>query len=232
MACIFLPMMIDIAIRVSTALIIALTNQSFVPKPQEVVVSSHEISLENRYPEMYINETFKDNILLNMAYMEGKVTSKDQINWDEIRKPFQYEFRLDPNQTFAYHEDVLDEYKDKVTKTTNAHFNAGEGFRFSGFLYGDGICHLASLIYKVAKQANLDAYAPTNHDFAPIPEIEKEYGVSIYSYPGRTSANARQNLYITNNKQKSVEFRFEYQEEKLKLLIFTTPGVELGLHPR
>lgn len=194
-------MMTDIAVRISTALIIALTSQSFVPKPQPVVLASHEISLQNRHPVQPVNEVFKYNILHTLELMGEK------------------EFTLRAGETFAFHDDVLPEYQSKLVKTTNAHFNAIEGFRFSGFLYGDGICHLASLIYQVAKQANLEAYAPTNHDFAPIPEIEKEYGVSIYSYPGKTSANARQNLYITNNREKPVEFRFEYRDDKLKLAI-------------
>lgn len=194
-------MMTDIAIRISTALLIALTSQSFVPKPQPVVLASHEISLSNRHPVQPVNEVFKYNILHTLELMGEKG------------------FTLRNGETFAFHDDVLSEYQSKLVKTTNAHFNAVEGFRFSGFYYGDGICHLASLIYKVAKQANLEASAPTNHDFAPIPEIEKEYGVSIYSYPGKTAANAHQNLYITNNKQGPVIFKFEYQNDKLKLTI-------------
>ena len=201
MACIFLSMMTDIAIRVSTALLIALTSQSFVPKPQQVVLSSHEISLDRRHPVKSVNEVFKYNILHTLELMDAP------------------EFVLRPGQTFAFHGDVLPPYQGSVVKTTNAHFNAQEGFRFSGFLYGDGICHLASLIYKVAKEANLDAYAPTSHDFAPIPEIEKVYGVSIYNYPGRASANSRQNLYITNDKQSPVVFKFEYKDDKLRLSV-------------
>lgn len=57
--------------------------------------------------------------------------------------------------------------------------------------------------------------APTNHDFAKIPDIAKQYGVSIFYRPGSFYSNARQNLYITNNLQKPVTFRFEYINNKV-----------------
>ncbi|OGE27472.1 hypothetical protein A3D02_03680 [Candidatus Daviesbacteria bacterium RIFCSPHIGHO2_02_FULL_39_41] len=209
----------DVAVKISTALIITLTSNPFLPRSYEVMLSSHEISLENRYPVKSVSDVFKDNILLNLSYMEGKVSSKAQINWDEIRKPFVYQFRLEPNQAFAFHDDILPEYKDKVVKTTNAHFNSQEGFKTDGYLFGDGVCHLASLIYWVALDAGLEAKAPVNHNFMPIPEIAKEYGVSIYSNPYSKGANSRQNLYITNNKEKPVEFKFEYKDDKLKVSV-------------
>lgn len=173
----------------------------------------------DRYSVESVNEVFKDNILLNLAYMDGKVTKKENIDWDEIRKPFTIQFRLAPNQTFAFHDDVLIEYKDKVVKTTNAHFNAAEGFKTDGYLFGDGVCHLASLIYWVAKNAGLETKAPTNHDFVTIPAISREYGVSIYSNPYYRGSNAQQNLYVTNNKTKPVSFRFDYDQNKLKVSV-------------
>lgn len=184
---------------------------------QGIPLSSHEISLENRYEVKSVSDVFKDNILLNLAYMRG-IISKD-INWDEIKKPFHYEFRLDPNQTFAFHDDLLDQYKGKVVKTTAAHFNAQEGFKTDGYLFGDGVCHLASLLYWAAKDASLDSYAPTNHDFMTIPEINKIYGVSIYSSPFSKGSNAQQNLYITNNKDKEIAFEFDYNDDKLKVTV-------------
>ena len=133
-----------------------------------------------------------------MAYLDGRVSKKEDIDWDEVRKPFTYQFRLNPGEAFA-------------------HFNAADGFQSDGYLVGDGVCHLASLIYWVAKDAGLDTQAPTNHDFAVIPDISKEYGVSIYNYPGRVEANARQNLYISNNKEKVITFKFEYDGTNLKV---------------
>lgn len=216
-------MLIDTLAKISVATIVTLSAQLTSPQiPNQQVVYSYEISLEHRYPIKAVSEVFKDNILLNLAYMDGRVSSKKDINWDEVKKPFKYEFRLDPNKTFAFHDDILDEYKEKVTKTTNAHFNAQEGFKTDGYLFGDGVCHLASLIYWVAKEANLEAKAPTNHDFMEIPEISKEYGVSIFSNPFSKGSHTQQNLYITNNKLKPITFRFEYNGEKLKASILET----------
>lgn len=193
-------MMTELAVKITTALIIALTTSS-APVAQDVELSSHEISLAERYPVKSVNEVFRYNILHTLELMETP------------------QFTLNPGETFAFHDDVLPEYKDSLVKTTNAHFNAREGFKTDGYLYGDGVCHLASLIYWVAKDAGLDALAPVNHNFMPIPQISQEYGVSIYSNPYSKGANSRQNLYITNNKEKPVEFKFEYKDDKLKLSV-------------
>lgn len=209
-------MITDSIAKISAATIITVSAQLAAPQIPHLMLSSHEISLQNRYPVQSVSDVFKDNILLNLAYLRGSVASKKDINWDEVKKPFEYEFRLDPDQTFAFHDDVLPEYKDSLVKTTAAHFNAAEGFKTDGYLYGDGVCHLASLIYWVAKDAGLEVNAPVSHDFMAIPEIEREYGVSIYSNPYIKGANAQQNLYITNNRDKAVVFKFEYSGDKLK----------------
>lgn len=167
------------------------------------ILATHQFSLEKRYYPVQ-----KQNILLNLAYMDGKVKSDRDINWTEVEKPQHYQFRLEPNQTFAFHDSTLPEYK-TIVKTTNAHFNSIEGFRSYGYLIGDGVCHLASLMYWTALDAGLKTEAPTNHNFMPIPEIDRIYGVSIFSNP-RGFGDARQNLYITNNKTKPVEFDFDY----------------------
>lgn len=185
----------------------------------ETVLVSHEISLENRHAVTSVNEVFKDNILLNMAYLRGIVRSKEDVDWDEVKKPFIYEFRLNPGETFAFHDDTLPEYNDRIYRTTNAYFNASDGFKNSGYLYGDGVCHLASLMYWVARDVGLETNAPTNHNFRAILEIDREYGVSIYYHPGRTAANAKQNLYISNNRQNPITFKFDYNGEKLKLSV-------------
>lgn len=211
-------MISDSIAKISAATIVTISAQLTLPLEQHVV-ASQEISLGVRYPDKSVSDVFKDNILLNLAYMDGKVSSASEIKWDEIRKPFQYEFKLEPNKTFAFHDEVSNEYKEKVSKTTQAHFNSQEGFKTDGYLFGDGVCHLASLIYWVAKEALLDAKAPTNHDFAAIPEISKEYGVSIYSNPLSKGSNAMQNLYITNNKGKPITFEFEYSGDKLKVSV-------------
>lgn len=185
---------------------------------QNLLAQEH-ISLEKRYEVKSVNDVFKDNMLLNIAYLDGKVKKKEDINWNDIKKPFSYKFTLLPSQAFAFHDDILPAYKGKVVKTTNANFNFADGFKSDGYLTGDGVCHLASLIYWAAKNAGLDAYAPTNHDFAIIPEISKEYGVAIYKTPDNESSSAMQNLYVTNNKKNPVVFEFNYKNNELKLLI-------------
>lgn len=210
-------MVIDSLAKLSVVAILSLGTQLSSPQVVEHVLATHEISLENRYPVKSVSDVFKDNILLNLAYMDTKVSSIKDINWDEIRIPRSFQFSLAPGKTFAFHDDVLSQYKDKIAKTTQAHFNAQEGFKTDGYLFGDGVCHLASIIYWVAKDAQLDANAPTPHDFMPIPEISKEYGVSIYNSPGAKGSNAEQNLYVTNNKDKLITFKFDYDGINLKV---------------
>lgn len=187
-------------------------NPAQNPGGASVELASHTISLDKRYADEYVNGVFKDNILLTLSYMSNRVNSKNDIRWDDVNKDFTYEFKLEPGGRFAFHNQTLPKFEG-ITKTTNAHFNYTDGFKSDGYLIGDGVCHLASLIYWVAKDANLDAYAPTNHDFAQIPEISKENGVSIFS------TDANQNLYITNNFDKPVNFAFEYKSPNLKLSI-------------
>lgn len=184
------------------------------------LLSVQSISLEKRYENKFVNDVFKDNILLNIAYLSGKVTKKEDINWDEIEKPFEYKFTLMPDKTFAFHDDVLEKYKSALVKTTNAHFNFEDGFKSDGYLTGDGVCHLASLMYWSAKTAGLDTYAPSNHDFAVIPEINREFGVAIYQTPGNSSSNAMQNLYITNNKKNPIVLEFVYKNSELTFSVY------------
>lgn len=191
-------------------------DQLISPKTENVIAEK-EFSLDNRYPNPSVNEVFKQNILLNLAYLRSKELV--HLDWEEIQKPFSFEFKLEPNKTFAFHEDVEERYKDSLVKTTNAHFNAQEGFKTDGYLFGDGVCHLASLIYWAAKEAGLTAEAPTNHDFMNIPDVPKEYGVSIYSNPYTKGSNTQQNLYITNNIGKPISFKFEYHDNKVKVSV-------------
>ncbi len=171
------------------------------PLPSSHLIAAHTMSLEDRQPDKYVNGVFKDNILLNLSYMGN-------------------EFTLKPGEAFAFHGDVLPQYEGRIVKTSNAHFNSQEGFKSDGYLVGDGVCHLASLMNLVAIEAKLDTYAPARHDFAVIPDIPKEYGVSIYNYPGRKDDNARQNLYITNSHQKQVTFKFSYNNGDLSMSVF------------
>lgn len=183
------------------------------------LLASREMSLDNRQADRFVNDVFKKNILLNLAYLEGRLTKAADIKWADIDKPFQFEFKLEPDKTFAFHSDVKENYVNSLVKTTNAHFNSAEGFKTDGYLFGDGVCHLASLINWAAKDAGLGVEAPTNHNFADIPDVPKEYGVSIYSNPSSKASSTLQNLYITNNKGKPISFRFEYRDNKIKVSV-------------
>ena len=191
--------------------LVSTTMPNHVLAPQRPI-ASREFSLEKRYYPVQ-----KENILLNLAYMNGNIDSAEDINWDEIQKPQTYSFRLNPGESFAFHDSTLPEYKN-VVKTTNAHFNSMEGFRSYGYLIGDGVCHLASLMYWTALDAGLKTEAPASHNFMLIPGIDRKYGVSIFSNP-RGFGDAKQNLYITNNKQNPVEFDFDYNGKDLKVSV-------------
>ncbi len=167
------------------------------------VRSKHSFSLESRYPDPWVNDIFRYNILHTLSLMNPK----------------SYSFTLNPGDVFAFHEDVLPQFEGKVTQTTRAHFNYTDGFKSDGWLMGDGVCHLASLIFWAARDAGLEALAPTNHDFATIPEVPKEYGVSIYFTPDAHGANAQKNLYITNTLNKAVEFAFAFDGTRLTVKI-------------
>lgn len=182
-------------------------------------MASHEMSLENRNGNAYVNDVFKDNILLTLRYLEGSVTEANKISWEAVEKPFKYEFSLKPDEKFAFHNTILPEYAGNIVKTTNAHFNYQDGFKSDGYLFGDGVCHLASLMYWVAKDAGLEAVSPANHNFASVPEVPREYGVSISFRPSETYRSALQNLYIINNKEVPISFVFEYDGENLKISV-------------
>ena len=198
--------------------ILALTIATFasmagpLAPEQSRVLAQEQFSLQKRYANAWVNDVFKDNILLTLSRMDGSADTS-------VTKPRTFALSLSPGELFAFHEDVLDQYKGKPIKTMKSHFNYSDGFKSSGYLYGDGVCHLASLLYRTAKDAGLDAYAPTNHDFATIPEVPREFGVSIYFSPNQTAANARQNLYITNTKNRPIQFVFTNDGTNLSVRI-------------
>lgn len=208
--------MIQAIMKLSTSVILftstILSNQTetAISNPP-VVIASQEFSLENRYREQSVNDIFVDNILLTLLYMENKVEKGQNIDWNMVRQPGKTDFVLNPGDTFAFHDKFTQEYQGKVSQTTNAHFNSLEGFKSDGFIVGDGVCHLASFMHVVANKAGLDVSAPVRHDFAPIPDVDKEYGTSI------NSGDIRQNMYITNTTDKPIAFTFNYTEDSLKI---------------
>lgn len=172
-----------------------------------------QFSLADRYPDPWVSNVFRDNILLTLDYMSGRVPDKSKIDWSAVEKAQTYSFTLKPGEVFAFHDKVLPEYQGKVAKTMEARFNSYDGFKSDGWLVGDGVCHLASMIYWVALDAGLAAAAPTNHNFANIPEVPKQYGVSIFY------GDVSQNLYITNTLGKPVTFDFAYDGKSLTVKI-------------
>lgn len=183
------------------------------------VRSERSFSLADRYPVQSVSDIFRDNILLTLSYMDHEVKDPAHVDWSAVDKAQSYSFTLNPGEVFAFHGDVLPQFEGKVAATMNAHFNYDDGFKSDGYLTGDGVCHLASLIYWAARDAGLEALAPTNHNFANIPEVPKEYGVAIYLSPGAHKANAQQNLYITNTFDKPVHFAFAYDGVNLSVKV-------------
>lgn len=188
-------------------------------QPADKVLAVKQFSLDDRYAVSSVNEVFKKNILLNLAYMDKSVVTKQDINWDNILQPFHSEFELKPNETFAYHDQVLPEYQGKVAVTTHTTFGATDGYVSDGYLFGDGVCHLASLINWVAQEAKLNVQVTKNHDFAIIPDVPKEYGVAIFADPNNPNTGANRNLYITNNLDHNVKFSFDYENDELKVVV-------------
>lgn len=203
----------EILTNIIAAAMILLINPLGITTPK--TLSNVSYSLSNRYSDAFVNEVFSDNILLTIAYLGGKVRKGNPIAWETVEADQEVKFTLKPRETFAFHDAVLEKYKGKVAVTTNAHFNSYEGFKSDGWLIGDGVCHLASFMYVAAKEAGLDVEAPTSHDFAVIPNIEKKDGVSIYS------ENTLQNLYITNNKSEDISFVFVHKEKTLTIQVET-----------
>ncbi|PIU03083.1 hypothetical protein COT44_04980 [Candidatus Shapirobacteria bacterium CG08_land_8_20_14_0_20_39_18] len=151
-------------------------------------------------------EGFGENILIALRYLEnqGKI--------GEIREPFEVAFALYPGQVFAFHPNVLPEFADPAV-TMNSYFLTTEGYKSVFGLGGNGVCHLASLINWAALEAGLQVTALANHDFFPIPGIDKKWGVSIMS------TDPRQNLYIKNNLEEPVIFWFTADTSRVELKI-------------
>lgn len=191
-------------------------QQSYGIQPSRLL-SSQSIMLNERVRGGgFMSDVMADNILLTLSYLNDEPINRFQVDWAQVRRDRVVEFTLNPGQSFAFHEDILPEYDSKVVKTTNSHFNLSEGFKHDGYLPGDGVCHFASLMYWVAKEANLTALAPRNHNFMEIPGIAREHGVAIYFMPGSKTANSNQNLYITNSFDSPVTFWFTVSGNELQ----------------
>lgn len=191
--------------------------------PSPVVLGNTTYSLTDRYGNTFVNDVFSDNILLTLAYMSGVAKEGSPVPWDQVRGDFTYRLSLNPGEIFAFHDRVLPQYVGKIEKTTNAHFNSQEGFRSDHYLVGDGVCHLASFMNVVAREAGLTVVAPTNHNFAKINDVARADGVAIYYDPQAVGSSALQNLYITNNQNVPIVFVFRHVGSNLDISVEKVP---------
>lgn len=183
------------------------------------VLSEKTYSLSDRYWNTYVNNVFADNILLTLAYMRGTAKEGQPVDWGNVTGNFTYTLTIQPGQTFAFHNALLPQYQNKPVETTNAHFNSNEGFKSDGWLVGDGVCHLASFMNVVARNAHLDVLSPTPHDFARIPDVPRQLGVAIFYLPDELGSSSMQNLYITNTFEKPITFVFTHAGDTLTIQV-------------
>ena len=195
---------------------------------EEQILAGHFLDLNKRHKVESVNQIFSDNILLTLHYLKGdidqlvkdpsKKLNQGNIFWEEIEEPFIVSFTLEPGEVFAFHSNISKEYRDEKIKTFGLEFFAKEGFKAAGGLYGNGICHLASLMNWAASEAGLEVVGKVRHNFAPVEGVPEEYGTSIrYRENGGDSQN--QNLYIKNTSDYPVVFEFKVDEDKVSLKI-------------
>lgn len=182
-----------------------------VVQSREEVLAEQSLDLNTRAEGEHVNEVFKHNILLALAYF-------DTPDIPDVPGELDCSFTLQPGKVFAFHGNIASEFIDSVVRIMDSRFYIEEGYKSVGGLGGNGVCHLASLMNWVASEAGLEAAAPTNHNFAPIPGVPKKYWTSIrYCDFGCNSQN--QNLYIRNNFDFPVVFSFQADGDKLRLKI-------------
>jgi len=181
------------------------------PIPREEVLAEHVLDLNERLPNSeFGNEVFKYNILLALKYIEGN---------PELDEPFITEVELEPGEIFAFQENLLPEFEDKIVKTGWTKYIAQEGYKPLAGLYGNGVCHLASLINWTATDAGLEVTALANHDFWPVPGVPKEYGTSIRYLAGGGWKTENQNLYIENSFDQPVKLVFNSTADQVELKV-------------
>ncbi len=170
---------------------------------QYSVLSSEKLDLSKRYPVASVSEGFKENILIALGYLAF------QDNVLELR----------PGEVFAFHKKgILAEFKESVIISQESDFTTNTGYKVVAGLGGNGVCHLASLVNKAASKAGLEVTAPVNHNFAVIEGIEREYGTSIST----RNNPERQNLYIKNNFDYPVRFKFVLNGDILVLSVIAS----------
>lgn len=181
-------------------------------EPWVTVLASEILDLSQRYPVESVNEGFKENILVNLSYFK-KINNGRLI--------------LRPNEVFTFHNQILPEFKKEKIITQESTYSAKDGYKLVAGLYGNGVCHLASVMNWVATEAGLEVTALVNHDFAPVAGVDQKYGTSIKYSPNIGGTAERQNLYIRNTKDYPVEFIFILEGENLRFSILTAGSTSL-----
>jgi len=100
-------------------------------KPALVILAEHSLDLTTREPGAYANEVFADNILLALHYLRNDV-DEGEVDWGEVRAPFEVAFVLQPEEVFAFHGNVLPEFDPSAgrpTVTMNSRFFIEEGYK-------------------------------------------------------------------------------------------------------
>jgi vancomycin resistance protein YoaR len=187
------------SISVPEANIIA--GQSGEIRLEKKILASETMDLNTRYPVESVSEGFKENILIAVNYLQKN------------------EIVIRPGEVFAFHKNIMPEFKKDKIITQESGFIAKDGYKYVAGLAGNGVCHLASLMNEVAQEAGLEVTAPTNHNFANIPGIDKKYGTSIKYVENGGSVSERQNLYIKNNNNVPIKFEFTLEGDNLSFSI-------------
>lgn len=168
------------------------------------ILASESLDLNRRAPVESVNEGFKENILIALDHLK-------RINNGTLI--------LQPGEVFAFHENIAPQFQGEKVITQESGFGVKDGYKVVAGLPGNGVCHLASLMNKVAREAGLAVTAAVDHDFAAIPGIEREYGTSIYFMPGGGRNSANQNLYLKNTLNFPVKLDFSLEGEELQFAI-------------
>jgi len=208
---------------------VPVVEKSAVLASKSEVLARESLDMTKRNPDKAVSDIFRDNILLNLHYMYGdvekvKIESTNNsneyvdINWDKVREPLNFSLVLEPGELLAFHDELLPEFRNLKVKSGWTKFSVAEGYKVLDGLSGNGVCHLATLINWVSSEAGLGVTAKVNHDFYPVPGIDRKYGTSIIYLPGEITTQM-QNLYVINNTGKQVKFVFKADYYKVELSI-------------
>ncbi len=210
----------DLLIALGTALTVATstisgTTTNNIGNRHLVVLGEQVLSLKTRYPDNSVNKVFAKNIinyLLTLSLLDPEGLKSDEDGYS-------FSIKLNPGDILAFHKEILKEFTNRNVISSPTELSPQEGYETLNGLSANGVCHIASFINQVASEANLVVTAKVNHDFAPVPDVPKKYGTSIYYMKGGGNNSKNQNLYIENNYSAPVYLHFTISPETVKLTI-------------